>query len=75
MIEYDLPEAGTCSLSVISSVGQTMGKVNLGQQAKGKHLITPWQVGVNLSSFSNGVYIVKMVSSQGTVNSRFLVVH
>jgi Alpha amylase, catalytic domain/Carbohydrate-binding module 48 (Isoamylase N-terminal domain)/Secretion system C-terminal sorting domain len=75
MIEYDLPEAGTCSLSVISSLGQTMGTVNLGQQVKGKHLITPWQVGVNLSSFANGVYIIKMVSSHGTVNSKFLVVH
>jgi 1,4-alpha-glucan branching enzyme len=75
MIEYDLPEAGTCSLSVISSLGQTMGTFNLGQQVKGKHLITPWQVGVNLSSFANGVYIIKMVSSHGTVNSKFLVVH
>ncbi len=75
MIEYDLPEAGNCSLAIYSSVGQKMGSVNLGQQEKGKHLITPWQVGVNLSSFANGIYIIKMVSSKGAVKSKFLVAH
>jgi Alpha amylase, catalytic domain/Secretion system C-terminal sorting domain/Carbohydrate-binding module 48 (Isoamylase N-terminal domain) len=75
VIEYDLPQAGTCSLMIISSVGQTLGTINLGQQTMGKHIISQSQLPVNLSSFSNGVYIIKMVSSQGNVVSRFLVVH
>jgi hypothetical protein len=75
VIEYDLPQAATCSLTIISSVGQTMGTLNLGQQAKGKHIISPGQLPMNFSALSNGIYILKMVSSQGTVVTRFLVVH
>jgi 1,4-alpha-glucan branching enzyme len=47
VIEYDLPQAATCSLTIISSVGQTMGTLNLGQQAKGKHIISPGQLPMN----------------------------
>jgi 1,4-alpha-glucan branching enzyme len=75
VIEYDLPEAGTCSLTIFSIVGQTMGTVNLGQQEKGKHILSPAQIPVSFTSFSNGVYIIKMVSSQGNAVSRFMVVH
>ncbi len=75
VIEYDLPEAGTCSLTIFSIVGQTMGTVNLGQQDKGKHILTPNQVPVSFTSYSSGVYIIKMVSSQGNTASSFMVAH
>lgn len=75
VIEYDLPEAGTCSLTIFNIVGQTMGTVNLGQQDKGKHILSPGQISVSFSSFSSGVYIIKMVSSQGNAVSRFMVAH
>jgi hypothetical protein len=75
VIEYDLPEAGTCSLTIFSIVGQTMGTVNLGLQEKGKHIISPDQIPVSFTSFSNGVYIIKIVSNQSKAVSRFMVVH
>jgi hypothetical protein len=75
MIEYDLPEAGSCNLTIFSSVGQTMGTINLGQQSKGKHILSPSALGVSLTSFSNGMYIIKMASNKGNVVSRFLVSH
>ncbi len=75
VIEYDLPQSATCSLTIVSMVGQTMGTFNLGQQAAGKHIISPRDLPVYLSSFANGVYTIKMVSSLGNVVSKFMVVH
>jgi 1,4-alpha-glucan branching enzyme len=75
VIEYDLPQSATCSLTIVSIVGQTMGTFNLGQQSAGKHIISPRDLPVNLSSFANGVYTIKMVSSLGNVVSKFMVVH
>jgi hypothetical protein len=75
VIEYDLPEAGTCSLTIFSIVGQTIGTVNLGQQDKGKHILSQSQIPISFTSFTTGVYIIKMISSQGNAVSRFMVVH
>jgi hypothetical protein len=75
VIEYDLPESATCNLTIMNIVGQTMGTVNLGQQSKGKHILSPGEIPVSLTSFSNGVYIIKMVSSIGNVVSEFMVAH
>ena len=60
VIEYDLPEAGTCSLTIISIVGQTMGTVNLGQQDKGKHILTQVQIPISFTFFAKrGVLSLK----------------
>ena len=73
VIEYDLPSAETCSIYVINSVGQVMASANLGQVQEGKHILTPGQLGLGISGLPNGVYTIKILTSQGNAYTRFLV--
>jgi hypothetical protein len=75
VIEYELPEAGNCSMYITDSQGQVMGSLNLGQQPKGKHILSPGMQPIHFASFSNGVYIIKIISNQGTAYARVLVLH
>jgi len=75
VIEYDLTEAGSCSISIVNGMGQMMGSFDLGQQQKGKHIISPGQLPVNISSFSNGVYTIRLISNKNVTHTRFLVLH
>jgi hypothetical protein len=73
IIEFDLPEAGTCSIYIINSMGQVLGSSNLGQLQRGKHILSPGQLPVNIFNFSSDVYTIKIISNQGTAYTRFLV--
>jgi glycosidase len=73
VIEYDLPEAGSCSIYVVNSVGQVLASSNLGQVQKGKHILSPAQLGFSISNLPNGVYNIKILSNQGDAHYRFLV--
>jgi glycosidase len=73
VIEYDLPKAGSCSIYIVNSVGQVLASFNLGQAQKGKHILTPVQLGFSISNLPNGVYTIKILSNQGNAHYRFLV--
>src|SRR5450432_1276874 len=72
-IECDLPEAGTCSLYFVNSVGQMMQVINLGMLQKGKHIFSPGQLPVSFATFPGGVYTLKLINNQGSAQTRFLV--
>ena len=73
VIEYDLPDAGSCSIYITNIIGQVMASVNLGQTQQGKHLLTPTQLGLSISSLPNGVYTINLFSDHGNVHTRLLV--
>ena len=73
VIEYDLPVSGSCSVYISNSVGQVMASTNLGQVQQGKHLLTPAQLGLSISSLPNGVYTIKLLSDHGNAHTRLLV--
>jgi hypothetical protein len=74
-IEYDLPASGACSISIINSLGQILTSFSLGQQAPGKHTISPGQLPVNIDLLSTGVYTIKMVCNQNTTYTRFVILN
>ena len=73
VIEYDLPEAGNCSMYVVNGVGQVMASTSLGRVPQGKHLLTAAQLGLPISSLPNGVYTIKMLTDHGNAYTRLLV--
>jgi hypothetical protein len=73
VIEYDLPEAGNCSVYLVNSVGQVMAATSLGQVSSGKHLLTPAQLGISISNMPNGVYTIKILTDHGNAYTRFIV--
>jgi glycosidase len=75
VIEYELPETGSCSVYIINSMGQVLGSSNLGTLPKGRHNLSFEQLPVNIFNFSSDVYTIKIISSQGTAYTRFLVLH
>ncbi len=75
VIEYDLPAQSNIGLSIFNFVGQNLGSFNLGQQPKGKHTISFGQLPFNIYSLKNGVYIMKISSTQSAANIAFVVLH
>jgi hypothetical protein len=73
VIEYDLPEAGACSIYLINSIGQVIGSTTLGQVQPGRHLLTPAQLGISISNMPNGVYTIKILTDHGNAYTRLLV--
>jgi hypothetical protein len=73
VIEYELPQAGTCSMYIVDDVGQVMASTDLGSVQQGKHILGSAQLRFSISNLPNGVYTIKMLSNQGNAFARFLV--
>lgn len=74
-ITYQLPVAGNSSLAIYSIGGRRMGAVNLGQQAAGQYTLQAGQWPVNPSGLAAGYYVLKLISSAGTVHVPFVVIN
>jgi hypothetical protein len=72
-IEYDLPQDGSCDISIVNSLGQNMARVQLGNQLKGKHQLQPGQLPLNFSLFPSGVYVIRISSNNKVAHSSFLI--
>ena len=75
VITYQLPVAGNSRLVVYSISGAQMGSINLGQQAAGRYTLQAGQWPVNPSGLPAGYYVLKLISSAGTVHVPFLVIN
>jgi hypothetical protein len=73
-IEYQLPEFGKTSLTVLNLAGQSLASVDLGIQPDGRHSLSMSQLPLDLSSLSNGYYVIKIVSRQQSSQVPFLLV-
>jgi hypothetical protein len=73
VIEYDMPQSGTCSMYIVNDVGQVIASIDLGSVQQGKHILGSGQLRLGISNLPNGVYTIKMLSSQGNAFARFLV--
>jgi hypothetical protein len=73
VIEYDLPQAGTCSMYIVNDMGQVKASTDLGSVQQGKHILGSGQLRFSISNLPNGVYTIKMLTNQGNAFARFIV--
>ena len=72
-VEYQLPDYGKTSISVINLIGQTLTTVELGTQPSGKYNLTLDQLHLDLSAVADGYYILRIVSKNQSSQAPFLV--
>jgi hypothetical protein len=72
-VEYQLPEYGKTSISVVNVAGQNLATVELGTQPAGKYSLTLDQLHLDLSAMADGFYVVRIVSKQQSSQAPFLI--
>jgi len=75
VIKYLLPASGDVNLSLYNIMGQEIFSFDFGNQASGMHLIELSNLPFNIYSLKNGIYILKLNSSQKTMHVTFTVLH
>ncbi|HTL80599.1 MAG TPA: T9SS type A sorting domain-containing protein [Bacteroidia bacterium] len=69
-VEVDLLNNDNISVEVYDMTGNLVSSSNEGQMSAGKH-----NIAVNTSSFANGMYFVKVISSNSVVTNKVTVSH
>jgi hypothetical protein len=75
VVKYLLPASGDVDLSLYNIMGQEIFSFDFGNQASGMHLIELSNLPFNIYSLKNGIYILKLNSSQKTMHVTFSVLH
>jgi hypothetical protein len=75
VVTYQLPYAANSFLAIYTLTGQNLGAVNLGLQSAGPYTIQASQLPVNPANLPSGYYVLRLVTSAGTANVPFLVIH
>jgi hypothetical protein len=75
IISYQLPVAGNSSLAIYSVSGRQIELINLGNQPAGQYHLPAGQLPIDPSMLPGGYYVLKLISTGGTVHFPFLVIH
>ena len=75
VIKYTLPVSSSVSLCLYNLMGQRIGAFNLGSQSSGAHSLAFNDLPFNIYSLKNGVYVLKLNSSQKAMHLTFSVLH
>ncbi|HXB45210.1 MAG TPA: T9SS type A sorting domain-containing protein, partial [Puia sp.] len=75
LIKYTLGVSSSVSLALYNLMGQRIGAFNLGSQSTGTHSLTFADLGFNIYSLKNGVYVLRLNSAQKAMHFTFSVLH
>jgi 1,4-alpha-glucan branching enzyme len=75
VIKFTLSVSSNVNLSIYNLVGQKVGSFGLGTQAAGTHSLSFNDLPFNIYSLKNGIYILKLNSSQKAMHLAFSVLH
>ena len=75
VIKYTVSASGKVQMAIFSFMGQRIGTFDLGTQSSGTHSLTFYQLPFNVKALQDGIYILKLQSSQKTSYFTFSVQH